>query len=159
MNEVPPLPGTYSLMIFASRAVRVRVGSLGSFSFPRGVYLYVGSARGKGGLKARVQRHLTRPKVKRWHIDYLMGCDAFRAVAVSFGISAARRERVIAQELVASGMRPYINGFGSSDDPKTPSHLLRCDDPTEVCRAVLLRVFSRLFKNRSSHVLVGSSSH
>jgi Uri superfamily endonuclease len=48
------------------------IGRLGSFSFPDGYYTYAGSARGPGGLKARLNRHLGDRKQLRWHIDYLL---------------------------------------------------------------------------------------
>jgi len=41
-------------------------------SFPSGNYLYLGSARGPGGLRARLGRHLTNEYCRpHWHIDYL----------------------------------------------------------------------------------------
>ena len=36
-----------------------------------GFYIYVGSARGPGGLRARVGHHLQPSKRLHWHIDYL----------------------------------------------------------------------------------------
>ena len=38
---------------------------------PSGVYIYVGSAWGPGGIRARVGRHLRGSPKPRWHIDYL----------------------------------------------------------------------------------------
>ncbi len=57
----------------------MKVGKLGEFFFPQGVYLYSGSARGLGGLSSRLQRHLLGSSKKHWHIDYL------RHVAVPLG--------------------------------------------------------------------------
>jgi Uri superfamily endonuclease len=42
-----------------------------SIILPAGRYLYCGSAKGPGGLKARLSRHMRRGKSVRWHIDRL----------------------------------------------------------------------------------------
>ena len=34
-----------------------------------GCYVYAGSARGPGGIRARVRRHLRPDKTPHWHID------------------------------------------------------------------------------------------
>ncbi len=61
--------GTYALLLCLARQADLEVGRLGRFSFPKGYYLYVGSAM--GGLKARLGRHMAGPKSLHWHIDYL----------------------------------------------------------------------------------------
>ena len=54
-----------------TRAASAVVGALGRVDLQPGTWLYVGSARGPGGLAARVRRHW-RPAVRRhWHMDYL----------------------------------------------------------------------------------------
>lgn len=65
-------PGTYALLLRLDSPQRIQVGRLGEFPFPAGWYLYLGSARGPGGLAARLARH-RRVSDKRfhWHIDYL----------------------------------------------------------------------------------------
>jgi len=62
--------GTYALVIFLSRRTTMRIGKLGAFDFPRGYYLYIGSAL--NGLAARLARHLRKDKKKHWHIDYFL---------------------------------------------------------------------------------------
>ena len=62
--------GTYALVIFLPRATSIRVGALGTYDFPRGYYLYIGSAL--NGLTARLARHLRHDKKMRWHIDYFL---------------------------------------------------------------------------------------
>ena len=62
--------GYYLLILELKRGQRIRVGALGVVAFEPGYYTYAGSAR--GGLEARVARHLrVRGKKKHWHIDYL----------------------------------------------------------------------------------------
>ncbi len=63
--------GTYALICFLAQVRTIQVGKLGRFQFQRGYYLYIGSAFGPGGIKARVHRHLKKHKKQRWHIDYL----------------------------------------------------------------------------------------
>jgi len=50
-------PGTYALLLKLDKQERITVGRLGTFDFPAGYYLYVGSALGPGGLQARLARH------------------------------------------------------------------------------------------------------
>ncbi len=64
-------PGTYALGLVISEAQTLAVGALGSHHFPAGLYIYVGSAWGAGGLAARVGRHLRGGNRRHWHIDYL----------------------------------------------------------------------------------------
>ena len=58
MKELPAMSGTYALLLRLDAAVQLAVGRLGDFTFPEGDYVYVGSARGPGGLRARVRRHI-----------------------------------------------------------------------------------------------------
>jgi Uri superfamily endonuclease len=50
-------PGTYALLLKLDKQERITIGKLGTFDFPAGYYLYVGSALGPGGLRARLARH------------------------------------------------------------------------------------------------------
>ena len=64
--------GSYLLGLSLQRNVNLKVGRLGCFLFPPGYYLYAGSARGPGGLPARLARHQRREKRPHWHVDYLL---------------------------------------------------------------------------------------
>jgi len=55
-------PGTYLLLLRLEEDREIEIGRLGSLFFPRGYYLYVGSAMGPGGLVARLARHSQRGK-------------------------------------------------------------------------------------------------
>jgi len=70
-DELPPLPGSYALIFRNSDTRTVRVGALGKVSIEAGFLVYVGSAFGPGGLRARVSRHARMAKKRHWHIDYL----------------------------------------------------------------------------------------
>ena len=67
----PKQPGTYVLILRLPYPATIDVGRLGEFQFPAGWYGYAGSARGPGGLAARISRHVRPSKPLHWHIDYL----------------------------------------------------------------------------------------
>lgn len=71
ISHLPSVGGTYALVLHLARAKNLRIGKLGTFHFPRGDYVYVGSAFGAGGLRARIARHARKNKCAHWHIDYL----------------------------------------------------------------------------------------
>lgn len=63
--------GTYLLVLRSHGEATVQVGRWGPLAVRPGVYLYVGSAFGPGGVRARVGRHLRMRKKPHWHLDYL----------------------------------------------------------------------------------------
>jgi len=72
LGTLKAIPGTYALILHLSKKLeRIEIGKLGRFAFDAGFYVYVGSAFGPGGLKARLQRHLRTDKPLHWHIDLL----------------------------------------------------------------------------------------
>jgi Uri superfamily endonuclease len=68
---LPPHPGTYALLSRPTKDVLVSVGRLGTFRLGAGLFVYVGSALGAGGVRARVAHHLRDKRRARWHIDAL----------------------------------------------------------------------------------------
>jgi len=112
--------GTYALVVVVEEETTIEVGRLGTFSFPRGYYVYLGSAL--GSLFPRLRRHLSGSGKTRWHIDYLR--RHARVVEVWYAVSEERLEcswhRAIAD--MTGGETP-IAGFGSSDC-KCSSHLV-----------------------------------
>lgn len=121
MNE--PCKGTYALVLHLESREEITVGKLGTFGFPTGYYLYLGSALGPGGLEARLYRHRRRDKKLHWHIDYLL--EHAQLVEVWSAASTARLECLWAQAArqLPDGETP-VPGFGSSDC-RCPSHLIR----------------------------------
>lgn len=73
---------TYQLIIRLSAPCTMDIGRLGHFSFPKGGYIYTGSAR--RNLEARVKRHLLQHKICRWHIDYFLAHRYARVVDVKY---------------------------------------------------------------------------
>ena len=63
--------GAYAIAIELADTVTVTLSSWAPIVLPAGRYLYCGSAKGPGGLKARLSRHMRRGKLVRWHVDQL----------------------------------------------------------------------------------------
>ncbi len=72
---------TYQLFIELSESLRLTIGKLGVFDFPAGLYVYTGSA--KTNMDARIQRHLTKNKKLKWHIDYLLNARSASVTKVA----------------------------------------------------------------------------
>ncbi|MEE8332606.1 MAG: DUF123 domain-containing protein, partial [Alphaproteobacteria bacterium] len=70
-GHAPAVPGAYALLILLKRRFAGNIGALGRVDLPPGAYLYLGSARGPGGLRARLARHARRGKRLHWHVDRL----------------------------------------------------------------------------------------
>ncbi len=107
---------TYQLFIKLPKSSRIRVGRLGEFTFPAGIYVYTGSAR--HNIDARIKRHLSSNKKLRWHIDYLLAADLVEIVKI---VKSSDRECTLNQKTQGEIL---IDGFGASDCKKgCKSHL------------------------------------
>ncbi len=109
--------GSYLLVLEMAKTRRVDVGGLGTIKFPKGFYIYTGSAR--TNLSKRMDRHLRRRKKFHWHIDYLRDqADSCMALPVR---SSQDLEHYLANalETLADWTIPR---FGSSDC-SCPTHL------------------------------------
>jgi Uri superfamily endonuclease len=117
--------GSYVLALWLDAPQAIQVGKLGAFEFPAGWYLYVGSARGTGGLAARLARHCRRlgpHKRARWHVDYL------REQAVWAGAWGRTSDQRLECAWAAAcrrlpGAVTVMPGFGASDC-RCPAHLV-----------------------------------
>lgn len=129
MEDVPRLPGTYALILWVKEARWTQIGRLGEFRIPPGWLVYVGSARGPGGLSARLARHLRHPKPSVWHVDFLR--PVARPTAIWWATGTDRWECLWAAALaqMPGASRP-IPGFGSSDC-HCPAHLFHFPEPPE----------------------------
>jgi Uri superfamily endonuclease len=113
-EQIPAESGTYTLVFSLSDTKSIRVGGLGEHCFPAGNYVYVGSAHGSGGLRARLRHHFYKSKNPRWHIDWvrlemeLIGC---------FFIIATEKMECRWSELLANwrNSRVILPGFGAGD--------------------------------------------
>ena len=134
---LPERPGTYVLILRLPRPAAIDVGRLGRFRFPAGWYAYAGSARGPGGLAARVSRHLRSPKLRYWHLDYLRA--AAQPEQVWYAVGPQRRECAWAKGLLdLPNVTIPAPRFGASDC-RCPTHLVHFSappDPVTFARAV-----------------------
>ena len=78
--KLPSVPGTYALWMLSAGNADIQIGRLGRLRTRPGLYVYVGSAHGPGGLRARLSHHCRVSPRPRWHIDYLRTVLAPRAV-------------------------------------------------------------------------------
>jgi len=131
MLDLPALPGSYVLELFLTQDADLAVGRLGKARFPTGAVLYLGSARGPGGLKARLGRHLQNGKVTHphWHIDTLRGIAQVRAVAylVQPEVALVTPLECLWSQALAQfpGSCVPLPGFGVSDCRSgCPAHLI-----------------------------------
>jgi Uri superfamily endonuclease len=114
-------PGTYALVMACSSGPKVEVGKLGSLGLQSGFYVYVGSAFGPGGLKARIAHHMKISERPHWHIDYLR--SAVDITEVWFTYDQGHREHQWAGAMAGfSGATIPVTGFGASDC-RCKSHL------------------------------------
>ncbi|NIQ06153.1 MAG: GIY-YIG nuclease family protein [Candidatus Korarchaeota archaeon] len=112
---IPKKPGIYVLVLFLEKDKNLKIGSLGRIPFERGLYGYVGSARGPGGLRGRVSRHLSVETKVFWHIDYLLQDEDVEVTKVGFIVTKKDLECTLGEKLVKQGAQPTVQGFGSSD--------------------------------------------
>lgn len=111
--------GAYALLIHLRKPLALPACFAGDV--PPGLYCYLGSAYGPGGIRARCRRHLKPEKAKRWHVDWLTSEAA--------GIEAIARPGLTECALVAAllklpGVTAPVAGFGSSDCRDCQAHLL-----------------------------------
>jgi Uri superfamily endonuclease len=70
-RQIPDTPGSYVLVGGLLEDVEISAGKFGGLCLKAGVYFYCGSARGPGGLRARINRHFRLDKKKHWHYDHI----------------------------------------------------------------------------------------
>lgn len=113
IERLPSEAGSYVLHLRAQTATTAELGRFGAQPLERGWYLYVGSAHGPGGLRARLKHHLGPNPRPHWHIDYLKAALPLRELWLCCG---PRRESQWAAALLAHPWsRVPIPGFGASD--------------------------------------------
>lgn len=115
-DEAPATPGAYALQLRLSSPMAARAGPRAALLGP-GDYFYCGSARGPGGLRARLARHMRREKKPHWHIDQL----TVSAEIVGAFVSQTASECALNEALAA--LPVPLPGFGVADCPRCESHL------------------------------------
>ncbi len=120
-TALPAVPGGYLLLVRLATALPLEVPRLPPATLPAGWYVYAGSARGPGGIRARAGRHLRRGKRPHWHVDYLTEAAADLCV---FAVPGGRECDLLRGLLARSAFDTALAGFGSSDCRLCASHLL-----------------------------------
>lgn len=135
--EIPKRPGIYIVIGLLPSKLQLMIKSFGTIHLSPGLYCYCGSARGSGGLRARIGRHLKMNTKKFWHFDYFK--TYLQITQVWWQTGEDELECGIAQFLAdESGALVPVNGFGSSDCRNgCVSHLIYFPDSSLFERAML----------------------
>ena len=120
-TEIPDQKGAYALLIGLEKPVVPQRPVGNTERLGPGWYIYLGSARGTGGLAGRLKRHFIKRKKVKWHVDQLTP----RASAIAAHVIIDGDECDLMARLAASyAFDIAMPGFGSSDCPICPSHLI-----------------------------------
>lgn len=124
LSGLPASPGSYALQLRLAQPVRLAVGRLGVFDFLAGEYLYLGSARGPGGLRARIQHHARIADRPHWHLDFLR--SAASLLGGWYSTLPGALECAWSQALVTMPeVAVPVPGFGAADCRRgCPAHLV-----------------------------------
>ncbi len=117
-STIDARPGTYALILRAwptGRLVPIlQIGRCGALRVETGWYVYVGSAFGPGGLRARLRHHCRVSALPHWHIDYLR--RAAEPETVWYSHDPQPREHSWAGNVARLySARVPLLGFGASD--------------------------------------------
>jgi Uri superfamily endonuclease len=118
-EEIPAVPGAYVLAINLTAPLAVQIRAKPPLRLPIGRYLYCGSAKGPGGLRARLAHHMRGGKSIHWHIDRLTEAGTVLGAWTFPGEDECDLVTALSHLPVA------IEGFGNSDCRRCTSHLLR----------------------------------
>jgi len=114
IQKIPPALGTYALIYRCDTPFQAVAGKLGPVSFSSGHWIYVGSAFGPGGLKSRLNHHLTPSARPHWHLDYVK--QALLPLEIWLTTDTVKQEHAWASDLWhLKGATCPIAGFGASD--------------------------------------------
>ena len=122
-HDIGSRPGTYALILRAFAHKVVCIGRIGRLSVAPGFYVYVGSAFGLGGVRARVTHHARIAQRPHWHIDYLRRWALPEEAWYTHDPCPREHDwaRLFRQ---SAGASEPLYGFGASDC-RCPSHLFR----------------------------------
>ena len=126
IGKTPAFGCAYVLVLRLDETIQIEFPRVASDQLMPGWYVYVGSARGSGGIRARIKRHFQHGKTAHWHIDLLtMHAVEMAALAVTDG-----HECELVDKLLESlRFKVAATGFGSTDCSRCESHLLTIPTP------------------------------
>ena len=114
VDIVQARPGTYVLVLSSRSTNLIKIGRLGALQLQSGFYLYVGSALGPGGVRARLAHHLKLSRRPHWHIDYLRAHTGVEDIW--YRLDTRRFEHVWAEHIgLAEEASVPLVGLGSTD--------------------------------------------
>jgi Uri superfamily endonuclease len=87
-----------------------------------GFYVYIGSALGPGGVRARLAHHMRPAERPHWHIDYLRFHTTLEEIWFCYDPKSREHDWAIRLAGLPGASMP-LAGFGSSDC-ECESHLL-----------------------------------
>jgi Uri superfamily endonuclease len=147
---IRPQPGTYALIFSARRKYRAEIGKLGSLELKPGFYIYVGSAFGPGGLKARIDHHRKKADHPHWHMDYLG--PFFKLIEIWYTYDPVQREHLWAKIISNTrGASVPLDGFGSSDCRCRAHLFFRTTKPS--IRTFRQKIFTRIDNHGKEKIL------
>lgn len=125
MNDLSNNFSTYCLNLQISNNLKLAIGKLGEIEFPKGNYVYCGSA--KRYFNKRIERHQSKNKKIHWHIDYLLKSEFVKIISIDKFKQDEETECSLVQKFTNKNIAlPFAKGFGSSDCKNgCYSHLLK----------------------------------
>ncbi len=145
-QRIPSLPGYYLLIFRIYRKLTITTRGNKVFSLNPGIYVYIGSAYGPGGLRSRIMRHLRRNKKVFWHVDYLTTNNYVELVGFVI-INITSRKSIDLENFLSKQMQKYLEpilGFGCSDKRKDISHLYYCRRNFLECLRIIDKILSSI---------------
>ncbi len=98
---------SYQIHIYLKQKTKIVIGRLGTYIFPKGFYIYTGSAI--RNFNSRIQRHLSNKKKMYWHIDYFLKSNNAKILKIKKShIPECKLNKRIVGSIIC-------NDFGSSD--------------------------------------------
>lgn len=122
-SDMSSHPGSYALILRVFNHRVMCIGRIGHLSVAPGFYVYVGSAFGPGGVRARLAHHTRIAQRPHWHIDYLRRCALLEEAWYTNDPRPREHEWAAAFRKSAGASEP-LDGFGTSDC-ECRSHLFR----------------------------------
>lgn len=118
---LPAAPGTYALVLASRSHGPIQIGRHGEMQLRPGCYVYIGSAHGPGGLRARIAHHQHAALRPRWHIDFLRARTEISSVWFRADGAKCEHEWAARVGAIRNAAVP-MRRFGSSDCG-CPAHL------------------------------------
>jgi len=133
---VPGVPGSYVLLAYLPAAACISsVGGSKKWRLEAGFFAYVGSARGPGGLRARLDRHFRAQRKPHWHLDALLE----RASPCGYLCLCGEANECALAAAIAEVAELAVAGFGCSDC-HCRSHLFRLAGPSGSLKTCLFQL-------------------